>query len=147
MDAHEYLSQIAKLDLMISHKLEQAERWRYAARGLGGLGGSGERVQTSAGVYGREPDAVCRYVDLEREIKDLERKRAAIIRCIEQLPSIECDIIFKLYVGKYDEKRQIFVPFTRKEVAYQYGKSCDWVKQKKKKALRMVQSLIDSEEL
>ena len=135
MDAHEYLSQIVKLDLMIRHKTEQVERWRDAAHGLGGLGGSGERVQTSAGVYGRAPDAVCRYVDLEQEIKDLKRKRAAIIRCIEQLPSIEYEIIYAIYVEGA----------TLQEIAYRLKKSYEFVKIHKKKARRMVQSWIDND--
>ena len=135
MDAHEYLSQIAKLDLMIRHKIEQVERWRDAAHGLGGLGGSGERVQTSAGVYGRVPDAVCRYVDLEREIDELRLKRAAIIRCIEQLPSVEYEIIYAIYVEGA----------TIQEVAYRLKKSYEFVKIHKKKALGMVRVLIDGE--
>lgn len=134
MNAHEFLSQIIKIDAIIANKLREVKRWSDVARSLGGIS-SGERVQTSSN-FGRVPDAVCRYVDLEREIEDLKRERAAIIRRIEQLPSDEYKIIYAIYV----EGASI------KEVAYRLGKSYDSIKKRKKKALRMVQGLNDSAE-
>ena len=134
LSAHEYLSRIKKYDAIIANKLRDIKRWSDVARSLGGIS-SGERVQTSSN-FGRVPDAVCRYVDLEKEVEDLKRKRAAIIKLIEQLPSVEYEILYAIYVDGA----------TFKEVAYRKGKSYDWVKKHKKKALGMVQGLIESEE-
>ena len=133
MSAHEYLSRIIKIDAIIANKYRDIKRWSDVARSLGGIS-SGERVQTSSN-FGRVPDAVCRYVDLEREIEDLKRERAAIIRRIEGLPSDEYKIIYAIYVDGA----------TIKEVAYRLGKSYDGIKKRKKKALRMIQSMIDNE--
>jgi RNA polymerase sigma factor (sigma-70 family) len=94
----------------------------------------GERVQASRNLQ-QIPNAIAKYIDIEREIDDLKQKRAEIIKTIEQLPSVEYKIIYMLYVKD----------FTYKEIAYDFGMSYEWVKKRRKNALRLVQDIIDKE--
>lgn len=131
MTTEEYLDQIKKIDAIIIHKDEEYRRWSELASGLGDFSVT-ERVQSSRNLH-QIPDAIAKYIDIEREIEELKRKRAEIIKTIEQLPSVEYKIIYKLYVKDY----------TRKEVAYDFGMSLEWVKKRKNKALRLIQKILD----
>lgn len=133
MRAETYLERIKKINLLIMNKKREHARWVDAAEGLGGVA-SGDRVQASRNLH-RGADAIGNYIDLEREIKCLESEKQNIIRTIEQLPGVEYDILHKLYIQEY----------SRKEVAYQYKKSLDWVKLKKRHALRLLQEILDKE--
>lgn len=133
MSAEEYIERIKKIDSMIKNKLRDHARWLEVADGLGGAS-LGERVQSSRNLH-RGADAICNYVDIEREIDALKKERQAIIQTIEQLPSAEYDVIYKLYVEDY----------TMKEVAYHAGKTYDWVKRHKRSALLMLQTFLDGE--
>lgn len=134
MRAEEYLDQIKKIDAIIINKSEDYRRWVGIASGNGGFS-VGERVQASRNLQ-QIPNAIAKYIDIEREIDDLKQKRAEIIKTIEQLPSVEYRIIYMLYVKD----------FTLKEVAYDFGMSYEWVKKRKNKALRMVQNILDKGE-
>lgn len=134
MNAETYLDRIKKIDSMIKNKLRDYARWVEVADGLGGAA-LGERVQSSRNLH-RGSDAIDTYIDIEREINALKKERQSIIATIEQLPSTEYDVIYKLYVEDY----------TMKELAYHAGKSYDWVKSKKKHGLELVQGLLDKEE-
>ena len=131
MNAESYLDRIKKIDSMIKNKMRDHERWVEVAEGLGGAS-VGERVQSSRNLH-RGSDAVGNYIDIEAEIRSLKRERQEIIKTIERLPSTEYDLIYKLYVQDY----------TMKEIAYQRSKSYGWVKITKKRALELVQALID----
>lgn len=133
MSAEEYLERIKKIDSMIKNKLRDHARWLEVADGLGGAS-LGERVQSSRNLH-RGSDAIDTYIDLEREINALKQERQRIIETIEQLPSAEYDVIYKLYVEDY----------TMKEVAYHAGKTYDWVKRHKRSALLMLQTFSDGE--
>lgn len=130
-NAEQYLDRIKKIDSMIKNKLRDYDRWVEVAEGLGGTA-TGDRVQASRNLH-RGSDAIGNYIDIEAEICSLKRERQGIIKTIEQLPSAEYELIYKLYVEDY----------TMKEIAYQKGKSYGWVKLKKKSALQLVQALID----
>ena len=106
MTAIEYVLQISQLDEIIKHKLVDYKRWVEVAEGLGGFA-VGERVQASKNLH-QIPEAIGRYIDLEREIAELREKRAEIIKVIESLPRIEYNVIYKLFVED----------ITMKEVAY-----------------------------
>ena len=131
MKAAQYLDRAKKIDSMIKNKMAERKRWIEVADGLGGAS-VGDRVQTSRNLH-RGADAICNYIDLEREIDALKAERQTIIKTIENLPSTEYDLVYKLYIQDY----------TMKEVAYHFGKSYDWVKFKKKRALRLVQAILD----
>lgn len=131
MKAEEYLDQIKKIDSIIANKSEDYLRSVELASGLGNFSVA-ERVQSSRNLQ-QIPDAIAKYIDIEREIEDLKRKRAEIIQTIERLPAVEYKIIYKLYVKD----------FTLKEVAYHFDRSYDWVKKKKRKALNRIQIILD----
>ena len=133
MKAEQYLDRVKKIDAMIKNKLRDRARWIEIADGLG-CASDGERVQASRNLH-RGADAIGNYIDLDREIDALKAERADIIRTIEQLPVEEYDVIYKLYVEDY----------TRKELAYHYGKSLDWVKERKKRGLMLIQSMLDKQ--
>lgn len=133
MKAITYLERIKKIDSMIRNKLRDYDRWVGVAEGLGGAS-DGERVQSSRNLH-RGADAIGNYIDIEAEIRSLRRERQEIIETIERLPSTEYDLVYRLYVQDY----------TMKEIAYQLGKSYEWVKLKKRCALRLVQALLDGD--
>ena len=134
MTAERYLEQIKKIDAIISNKLKEYKRWVDVAEGLGGFS-VGEKVQTSRNLQ-QIPDAIGRYIDIEREIAEYNRQRAAIIANLEKLPRIEYDFLYKLYVEG----------FSYKEIAYHFDRSYDWVKRKKRVALRLLQEILDESE-
>lgn len=133
MRAEEYLDQIKKIDAIITNKSEEYRRLVELATGLGDFSVT-ERVQTSRNLK-QIPNAIAKYIDIEREIDELKRKRAEIIKTIEQLPSIEYKIIYKLYVKDY----------TRKEIAYEYKKSYEWVKTRRRRGLKLIQAMLDEQ--
>lgn len=135
MKAKEFLRQIEKLDLMISNKLIEREQWKsMATRTSSQIGG--ERVQQS-GSNQKMSDAVCRYVDIDKQIDDcIDRfvdARNEVIRVIEQLEPVEYDILHKVYV-QY---------ITLYDVADMYGKSYSWVTTVHGRALKNVQYILD----
>ena len=131
MEAICYLERIKKIDSIIRNKLRDHARWVEIAEGLGGAS-DGERVQSSRNLH-RGADAIGDYIDIEAEIRSLKRERQEIIETIERLPSAEYELVYRLYVQDY----------SMKEIAYQLGKSYEWVKVKKRRALQLVQALID----
>lgn len=141
MTAEKYLERVKKIDALILNKKREHRRWVDAAEGLGGVA-SGDRVQTTRNLH-RGADAIGKYIDLESEIKALEAEKQNIIRTLESLPSVEYDILHKLFVGKYDKKLDSMQYYSLKDIAYQYKKSYDWAKKKKRHALRLLQTLLD----
>ena len=141
MNAETYLDRIKKINSMIRNKKRERARASDEADGLGGAS-LGERVQTSRNLH-RVSDAIDAYIDIDREIAALEQERQSIIQTIEQLPSDEYDVIYKLYVGEYDAERDITQYYTLKEVAYHMGRSYKWVMIKKQNALKLIQSMLD----
>jgi DNA-directed RNA polymerase specialized sigma24 family protein len=133
MNAETYLDRIKKIDSMIKNKLRDYARWVEVADGLGGAA-LGERVQSSRNLH-RGSDAIDTYIDIEREINALKKERQAIIQTIEQLPSDEYGVLYKLYVENY----------TLKEIAHHFGKCYDWARYKRQDGLRLVQDLLDAQ--
>jgi hypothetical protein len=143
LNAVEYLDQIKKIDFKIRNNNRDHERWVNIADGMGGFSVS-ERVQTSKDLH-KGQNAIAEYIDIERENTELKQKRAEIIGTIERLPSTEYEIIYLLFVGEYDERRDFYVRYTMKEVAYRFDRSYEWVKKRKRKALKMIQAFIDEQ--
>lgn len=131
MIAEKYLSRIEKIDAIISNKVKDYKRWVEIAEGLGDFSVS-ERVQSSKNLQ-KIPDAIGRYIDIDREIEALKRERLEIINTLEQLPNTEYELLYQVYVKGY----------TLKEVADYFDRSYDWVKKRKRKALLMVQDVLD----
>lgn len=131
MTAEEYVKRIRKIDIIVKNKLSDHARWVEVAEGLGGAS-VGERVQAPRNLQ-KIPEAIGKYVDIEGEIKALERERQEIINTLENLPTCEYEVLYMLYVQED----------TLKEVAYHFGRSYEWAKAKKRKALRLLQDILD----
>lgn len=131
MTAEEYLRQIAKIDALILNKQADYRRWQEIAEGFGSFS-DGDRVQGSKNLQ-KIPDAIGRYIDIEREVERLKQRRLEIIGTMEQLPAWEYDVLFRQYAcGE-----------TLKEIAYNTKYSYDWVRHTKSKAMRMLQQILD----
>ena len=134
MTAKQYLEQIKKIDAMISNKKRDYERKVGEAEGLGNFSVS-ERVQSSRNLQ-RGADTIIEYISIEEEIKKLERKRNGIINTLQELPCDEYKILYAIYVDGCRVK----------ELPSRFKMSYDWVKKKKRKALDLVQQIIDKKE-
>lgn len=131
MTAVEYLQQIKRFDYIIANKLKEHRRWVEVADGMGGFS-TGERVQSSRNLR-KGADAISNYIDIEREIDELKKKRQEYINTLQLLSPIEYDILYKLYVEDH----------VLKELASEYHKSYAWVKEKKSKALKHLQEILE----
>lgn len=138
MNAKEFLQQIKKLDKLIENKLIEVQQWKDIANNTT-ANLSGERV-SSTGNLQKTADAICRYVDLEREINacidNLVNTKKDVIGVIEMLNATEYDVLHKLYVQyrTYDE------------VAIDCGQSKSWVTTVHGRALQHVQEILNSRE-
>ena len=135
MDAKQFLRQLKKIDKMIENKIAEKARWKAIAFGTSAKM-DGEKVQSS-GSQQKMADAVCRYVDIEKEIDEQIDKlidtKQDVINVIEKLKPIEYDILHKMYVqymSLYD-------------VADIYEKSYSWATTIHGRALKNVQAILD----
>lgn len=131
MTAIQYLQQIKRYDYIIANKVKEYRHWVEVADGMGGFS-AGERVKSSRNLQ-KGANAINNYIDVEREIKELKRKRQEMIDVVQKLSPIEYDILYKLYIEGY----------VMKELASEYHKSYAWVKEKKRKALAHLQEILD----
>lgn len=133
-EARAYLRQLEKLDKLIENKINEREYWKALAMNTT-ANSEGERVKSSSNPQ-KMADAVCRYVDLEKEIDAavdvLIDRRREVVACIEQLPAEEYDLLYNVYVQH--------VPM--KEYAYNCGKSYSWALYVHKKGLAALQRLL-----
>ena len=133
--AVEYLKQLREIDGDVENLISEAERWRLIATGTTSRS-DGERVQSS-GNHQRMADAVCRYVDIEEDIKRhlaaLAEKRKEILETIRQLPYDKRNVLHKRYVQD----------MTFDEIAAACDKSRSWVTSVHGRALQAVQKILD----
>ena len=139
MTAKEYLTQIRKLDTLITNKLIEIEQWKAIATGTTSIN-AGDRVQTS-GSQQKMADAVCRYIAIEEEINaDIDRLvdiKQEVIKTIEQLPMNEYDLLHKVYIQ--------FIELS--DVAVLYDRTYSWVTTTHGKALKEVQKILNEREI
>ena len=131
MRAKEYLEQVNWLDDIISNKNVEIEYWKSVAEGLS-IASEGERVQSSSNQQ-KMSAAICKYVDLEKDVKRLEDKRDEIIKTIEKLRFPEYDLLHKVYI----QGRLL------KEISADKKKSYSWGTTTHKKALKHLQKILD----
>lgn len=131
MRAAQYIERINKIDAIIDNKKEDYSRWLGIAEGMGGFSAS-EGVQSSKNLQ-KMPDAVGRYMEIEREIDALKAERENIIKTLEKLPTVEYSLIFKLFVHGY----------SLKQIAKHFDRSYEWAKKKKRTALEHLQMILD----
>lgn len=148
MKAKEFLRQIQKTDRMIENKLIEKEQWKAVALGttahiqtakIGGVVQGLDRVQQS-GSQNKMADAVDRYIDIEAEIDRYIDKlvdlKKDVISVIEQLESVEYDLLHKVYVQG----------IALYEVPDYYDKSYSWATTIHGRALNNVQKILDKRE-
>ena len=138
MNAKDFLLQVKKLDKLIENKLAEVQRWKEIANNTT-VNMSGERVQSS-GNHDTVENAICTYLDLEKEINqridELIDKKKEILDVIEQLNATEYDILHKIYVQD----------FTLQEVASLYDRRYEWATTMQGRALKHVQNILDERE-
>lgn len=136
MEAKAYLEKVSKLDKLIANKLKEIEQWKSIAEGTS-ISSNADRVQTSVSLHKME-DAVIRIVDLENETREIidsyiEMKQD-VISVIESLADATLyDILHKRYIQG--------IPLT--EVSIMLDLSWESTKRKHKKALRLVQEILN----
>lgn len=135
MNAKDFLRQIKKLDRLIENKLIEIQRWKDIANNTTATL-SGERVQSSGNPQ-KIADAICRYIDLEREInQDIDKlvdAKKDVISVIEQLNATEYDIIHKIYVQH----------LTLEDVADAYDRTYSWATTIHGRALKHIQNILN----
>lgn len=131
MKAETYLERVKIIDGILPDKREDYARWVELAEGLGGFSVS-DRVQSSKNLQQMQK-AIDKYLDIEREIDALEQERIEIIKTLESLPRYEYKTLHTIYVKDG----------TLKEIAYMFGMSYSWAKEKKKNGLSLIQAILD----
>ena len=133
MNAEQYLDRIKKLESLVRARLIEHARLVEIAEGIGSAT-IGERVQSTRNLH-KSADAIGKYIDIEREIHELEQERREILALIERLPADSYAVIYDLYVSAK--------PY--KEIAYDRKKSMDWVRYHRKRGLIMIQTWLDEQ--
>lgn len=151
MKAQEYLRQIEKINSLIECTQAEIDFWKAMATKTT-VNLDGERVQSS-GVKDSISEAVCKYVEKEKEldsyIDQLANTKREIIETIRQLPVNEYKVLHKKYIGKV-----IKIPvsiddpvetkyLTWDEIADEMNKSRRWVTDVHGRALIKVQKILD----
>lgn len=134
-EAKEYLRQIEKLDMLITNKMIEKQRWKDMSMKITSFS-TGERVQSS-GSQQKMADAIDRFIDSEREIDALidhlvDTKRE-IIGVIEQLSAKEYDVLHKRYIQG----------MTYDEIGYSCGESKSWATTVHGRALQNVRMILE----
>ena len=151
MKAQDYLRQIEKINSLIESTQSEIDFWKAMATKTT-VNMNGERVQSS-GSKDSISEAVCKYVDKEKEldayIDSLADTKNEIIETIRQLPSNEFKILHKKYIGKVikfpasaDDPVQVKY-LTWDEIADEMNKSRRWVTDAHGRALIKVQKILD----
>ena len=134
MNVKEYLAQIDKIFIQIANVLEKINRWKDIANNTSACM-SGERVQSS-GNRGATENAICTYMDMEREsLAELNRRKEQIFNTLKRLPQDEYYIISKIYVQKQ----------SLKAISIEKKRSYSWATTTHKKALNNLQKILDAE--
>lgn len=136
MDAKEYLNQVKKLDLQIRNKLIEKQQWKDIALGIT-ANMDGERVQSS-GAKSKMADAINKCVDMEAEIDMLVDKLIDTKKdVIQVLETVNNPTWYDLLHRKYIQDKNYL------DIADDFNKSYDWVKVNHKRAVRVVQRILD----
>ena len=138
MKAENYLKQIEKLDALIENKQSEVMRWREIANNTS-VNMSGDKVGSS-GNHDAMANAICTYLDLEREeIDSYIAKRKEIIMTMERLSPLYYKVLYKKYVEYANFK-------TLKDVSAYYDNSESWARTTHERALKQIQKILDERE-
>lgn len=140
MEAKEYLKQIERYDVELECKEAERQQWRdLTVRITANM--EGERVQSS-GSKSPMADAAIECVDMEKEIVETIRKlidtKKTVTQTIEKVQNPTWyKVLHMIYVRYMDLT----------EVADKCNKSYDWAKSVHSKALKIVQKIIEEQEM
>lgn len=148
MQAYEYLNQAKRLDALIENKREEErELWALATSvtqnydGMPHASGSGDKianiVQKIVAAQEQTNAAIDKYVDAKMDI----------IKHIEMLPVKQYTVLYWLYIKKR-EKRLAGQKwyYTWSEVAENLGCSEENIRKTRRRAIKNLQKILDSEE-
>lgn len=139
MKARNFLEQIEKMDRLIDNKLIEKDQWYAVATGITARMQE-DKVQATSSPN-RMEDAVLKMIECENEINRqidafIDKKRH-VISVIEQLDTLEYDILHKRYV-QY---------ISLEDIADIAGKSASWARENHNSALKDVQRILDESEV
>lgn len=147
IDAKEYLGQIQKINKVIENKNQEKEQWLLIASGTKALTNK-DRVQSTPRRDQLE-EATIQMTIIEEEIKQsldlLIRTKMEVIKTIEKLPTIEYDLLHKVYIGRVvtkDEKK-ITEYMKLEDVANLYDKSYTWATTVHGRALEHLRKILE----
>lgn len=136
--AKAFLKQYGKIERVLANKIVEKQRWEDIAQSVT-ASSDGERVQSS-GRPSKMADAVARIVDIEREIDEvtlsLGQARKDILDVIEQLPTIEYDVLHKCYIQG----------MTNGDIAESSGREYSWATTRKFRGECKVQQILEARE-
>ena len=130
-NAEAYLERVKKIDFLLRNKVVELERMKDEALVIGSPN-LGERVSSSRNLHSGA-NAIGRCIDIEAEIEALRIERRTILKTLEILPADEYEILYRYY----------FQYKSIKEISSDLKKSYEWVWKQKKKALKMLQSILN----
>ena len=147
MNARDFLNQLKRMEEAIKDKLEEIAQLKSIALVVTAVSNnviiegekhSVDRVQSS-GSQQKMADAVCKYVDLEKEVDaDIDRmveKRDEVLAVINKLDKpVQCAVLRKKYVQ--------FKSF--KQIAEDLHYSYQYILESHSQALKNVQKILDS---
>lgn len=134
MDALTYLNQIKQIETQIRHKKAEKKRWKELATDVSVS--FGERVSSSSSKQRMAvtiEDGIDKEREIDRQIVGLLKLRDEIVDTIEQLPEVESDILYRVYV----------LGETLKEVAFARGESYSKITRRRRLALKQLQIILN----
>lgn len=147
MNAYEYLEQVKKADARIDAKqAEEKELWLLATS----MSQANDGMPHGSGVSDKVGNIVAKIVEAQqRTTEEIDRYidiRDNVIRHIEMLPPKQYEVLHWLYVRKRDCRRpnQSWY-YTWREVAENLGCTEQSISNRKKRAVKNLQKILDSE--
>lgn len=147
MNAEKFLEQVKNADAKIDEKrAEERELWAIATSVTQANDGMPHATGVSNKVANIMPKIIKAQQRTNRQIDRYIDIRENVIRHIEMLPPKQCTVLHWLYVRKREhrEKNQSWY-YTRREVAENLGCSEQSIYNLRKRALRNLQKILDSE--
>ena len=147
MDAEKFLEQVKNADAKIDEKrAEERELWAIATSVTQANDGMPHATGVSNKVANIMPKIIKAQQRTNRQIDRYIDIRENVIRHIEMLPQKQCTVLHWLYVRKREhrKKNQSWY-YTRREVAENLGCSEQSVYNLRKRAVRNLQKILDSE--
>lgn len=147
MNAYEYLEQVKKADAMIEDKrAEERELWALATS----MGGNLDGMPRGTDVSDKVGNIVQKIIEAqERTNAQIDRFldiREDVIRHVEMLPPKQCRVLKWLYIMKREQrKKNQSWYYTWQEVAEILGCTEQNISNLRKRAVRNLQKILDSE--